>query len=68
MATRYPTNGLTLAWTTIPGLNFRVQIKTNLDDPEWTDFTGVITATNGIVTVNDPAVHPQRFYRLALVP
>jgi len=62
------TNGLTLAWATIPGLNFRVQIKTNLDDPEWTDFTDVINATNGIVTVNDPAVHPQRFYRLVLVP
>jgi hypothetical protein len=62
------TNGLTLAWVTIPGLNFRVQIKTNLDDPEWKDFTGVIAATNGIVTVNDPAVLPQRFYRLLRVP
>ena len=62
------TNGLTLTWATIPGLNFRVQIKTNLDDLEWTDLTGVTTATNGLVTVNDAAIYPQRFYRLVLVP
>jgi hypothetical protein len=62
------TSGLTLAWTTIPGLSFRVQIKTNLIDPEWTDFTDVIIATNGSVTVNDPVVHSQRFYRLVLAP
>jgi YVTN family beta-propeller protein len=62
------TNGMTLSWATLSGFRFRVQMKTNLTDAEWTDLAGVITATNGVVTVNDPAIYPQRFYRLLLVP
>jgi hypothetical protein len=62
------TNGVSLSWTAVAGLNFRLQYKTNLEDVGWIDLTGDIMATNGIVTVADPAIYPQRFYRLMLLP
>jgi YVTN family beta-propeller protein len=60
------TNGTTLSWTTLPGQSYRVQFKTNLDDPTWIDLSGNINATNSVITVTDPAIYPQRFYRLLL--
>lgn len=62
------TNGISLSWTAIQGLNYRLQYKTNLDDAVWVDLTGDVTATNGVMTINDPAIYPQRYYRLLLLP
>ena len=62
------TNGVTLSWTVISGLNYRVQFKTNLEDAVWTDLPGNIIATNNVVTATDPAIYSQGFYRLVLSP
>jgi len=62
------TNGVTLSWTAIPGLNYRVQYKTNLNEPAWIDLPGEFLATNNVVTVTDPIVSWQGFYRLVLSP
>lgn len=61
-------NGVTLAWTASLGQTYRVQYKTNLTDAGWTDLTAPIIATNGNMLITDPAIYPQRFYRLVLLP
>lgn len=65
-APTFDTNGTTLSWTAIPGQSYRVQFKTNLDDPAWIDLFGSINATNSVISVTDPAIYSQRFYRLLL--
>jgi len=49
-------------------LNYRVQYKTNLNEPAWIDLPGEFLATNNVVTVTDPIVSWQGFYRLVLSP
>lgn len=61
-------NGMTLSWPAVPGLNYALQYKTNLDDAAWTDWPGAVIVTNETVMVTDPAIYPQRFYRLMLRP
>ena len=61
-------NGVTISWTAIPGQTYRLQYKTNLTDAAWVDLSADVAATNGMMTLNDPAIFPQRFYRLLLLP
>jgi len=61
------TGGVSLSWTTIPGQTYRVQFKNNLSDAAWTDSSGSVTTTNGVVTVTDPTILQRRFYRLVLM-
>ncbi|NOS70121.1 MAG: hypothetical protein HOP33_09345 [Verrucomicrobia bacterium] len=61
-------NGVAISWTAIPGQTYRLQYKTNLTDAAWADLSNDITATDGTMNVNDPAIYPQRFYRLLLLP
>ena len=61
------TDGVTLSWTAIPNQSYRLQYKNDLNEPTWTDLSGSVTATNGVVSVTDPAVNQQRFYRLLLI-
>jgi len=61
------TDGVTLSWTAIPNQSYRLQYKNDLNEPTWTDLSGSVTATNGAVSVTDPAVNQQRFYRLLLI-
>ncbi len=60
-------DGVTLSWTAIPNQSYRLQYKHDLNEPAWTDLSSSVTATNGVVSVTDPAVNRQRFYRLLLI-
>ncbi len=64
------TNGTTLSWTSIPGLSYKVQFKTNLTDAAWTDLFAFATApsTNFSQTDTNLAANISRFYRLVAVP
>ena len=61
-------NGVTISWTAILGQTYRLQYKTNLTDAAWVDLSTDVTATNGTMNISDPAIYPQRFYRLLLLP
>jgi len=55
---------VTLIWTAIPGLSYRVQFKDNLSQPDWTDLPGDILATGQTATRADTLGLQQRFYRI----
>ncbi len=57
-----------LSWSAISGQNYQLQYKDDLDDPNWTDLSGVLAATNSLMMLSDPTANHQRFYRLLLVP
>lgn len=57
-----------LAWSAIPGTQYRVQFKNNLDDPIWTDLVPDVTATGSPASFSDPLGTAQRFYRIQVVP
>jgi hypothetical protein len=64
------TNGnLRIAWSSIPGLVYRVQYKTNLVQANWINLGGGVTASGITTTVSDPiGPDPRRFYHVVLVP
>jgi hypothetical protein len=64
------TNGnLLIAWSSIPGLVYRVQYKTNLVQTNWIDLGSTITAAGTTSTLSDPiGPDPRRFYHVVLLP
>ena len=64
------TNGTTLGWTTIPGLSYKLQYKTNLTDPNWADLFAFAQApsTNLSQTDTNATTNASRFYRLVAIP
>jgi hypothetical protein len=64
------TNGMQIHWTAVPGEVYRVQFKTRLDEPEWTDLDGDMTATAASATQIDETASASapRFYRVAVLP
>jgi hypothetical protein len=58
-----------LTWSTMTGLNYQLQYRTNLTQNGWINLGSPFTASGGILTTNDisPA-DPQRFYRLQVLP
>ncbi len=63
-------NGVTLSWGAMPGRAYRIQYKTRLDEANWVDLPGDITAADGIATAMDfmANTNRQRFYRVFAVP
>jgi hypothetical protein len=58
-----------LTWSTMMGLNYQLQYRTNLTQNGWINLGGPMPASGGILTTND--ISPadlQRFYRLQLLP
>ena len=53
-------------WNSQPGAGNRVLAKTNLDQTNWVDVSGSITAlgTNAAWTATNFNSLPQRFYRI----
>ena len=43
---------------------YKVQFKTNLDDPIWNNLAQPISVIGGYATVQDPAPAGARFYRV----
>jgi YVTN family beta-propeller protein len=64
------TNGVTLTWSAIPGMTFKLQYKNSLGDPVWIDIPGIITATNLLASAIDSQglTNSSRFYRLVALP
>ena len=62
-------DSLTLTWTASAGLTYRIEYKTNLDDPLWQILGSDVTATNVTASKADPGIQTasQRFYRVRLV-
>jgi hypothetical protein len=58
-----------LTWTTMAGLAYQVQYKTNLASANWLNLGGLTNATSGTMSAPD-VIGPGsgRFYRVALVP
>ena len=54
-----------ISWPFVPGLNYRVQFKNNLNDNGWQDLPGNITIIGVKALLQDaaPAID-QRFYRV----
>lgn len=52
------------------GYNYQIQWKTNLLQPDWSDYGDPIKATNEILNYSDTktVAFPQKFFRLKLVP
>jgi len=59
---------VTLVWSSLAGQRYQIQTKSNLSQPDWSDFGSTIIATNVTATVSDN-VGPdnQRFYRAVLL-
>jgi hypothetical protein len=58
-----------LTWTTMTGLAYQVQYKTNLASINWSNLGGLTNATGSTTSASD-TINPgaPRFYRVALVP
>jgi hypothetical protein len=65
----FVTNAVQLTWTSIPGKQYRLRYKTNLDAAAWLDLPASVTAS-GVETAGldvAPAAE-QRFYQVRLEP
>ncbi|HWD92650.1 MAG TPA: lamin tail domain-containing protein [Verrucomicrobiae bacterium] len=59
---------LIVTWPAAAGQNYQLEYKDNLTDPTWTPLGGVVTGTDGTMTItNDFGDSTQRFFRLVLV-
>ena len=62
-------NVLTLSWSSISGLTYRVQYTTNLSGSNWTTLPPDVTATGDTASTTDTTQPDmQRFYRVFVVP
>jgi uncharacterized repeat protein (TIGR03806 family) len=60
---------VSLSWSAIPGLTYRLQYKTSLTDGAWTDLPGDVTSIGNTASATDTSdLQTQRFYRIILVP
>jgi Tol biopolymer transport system component len=59
-----------LVWSAFPGRSYRAQYKDGIGDSAWIDLPKVITpiGTTASTTDESPGPHPQRFYRVMLLP
>jgi hypothetical protein len=61
-------SSLQLSWNSLAGLNYQVQYKTNLLQPDWLDLTTVGATTNVTTWTDTDLSADQRYYRLLLLP
>jgi hypothetical protein len=60
---------VTIRWSALAGLSYRVQFKTNLGQASWTDLQGDVIANGPTATKTDSTTASgQRFYKLAVLP
>ncbi|MFM2294218.1 MAG: hypothetical protein RLZZ350_631 [Verrucomicrobiota bacterium] len=65
---RATTNTVSLTWTSLSNLTYRVQFKTNLQQAAWLDLTTNLVANSSTLTTNLPLVGTNRFYRITAFP
>ncbi|MGC3959554.1 MAG: hypothetical protein QM813_16890 [Verrucomicrobiota bacterium] len=56
--------GFEIHWDAWLERTYQVDYKTNAVQSLWTDFTGPILATNGLMKIQDSVQTAGRFYRL----
>jgi hypothetical protein len=58
-------DSITFSWNSITGLVYQLQYKTNLNQTNWVNLGGAITASNATLSATDTfSPDPQRFYRI----
>jgi uncharacterized repeat protein (TIGR01451 family) len=57
-----------MTWTAVPGLQYGVQFKTNLNTTNWSELPGGVTATNSSAGREDLRQPAQRFYQIRVIP
>jgi hypothetical protein len=63
------TNTVRLTWSSMGGVGYQLQYKTNLTQASWVNLGNPIRSTGSSVTATDaPGADPQRFYRLIMQP
>ncbi len=60
---------VTLSWNTVTGRIYRVQYKSDLSEPSWTDLAGDITADAATAIKVDGSINStrQRYYRIVIL-
>jgi len=60
---------VTLSWNTVAGRTYRLQYKSDLSEPSWTDLAGDIPADATTATKVDGSIHGarQRYYRIMIL-
>jgi hypothetical protein len=59
---------VTLTWTAVPRITYRVQYKSNLNDASWTELPPPVTASGDSASTCDPiGTNTSRYYRI-IVP
>ena len=61
-------NSVAITWSSVAGLNYRLQFKTNLQDAVWNDVTPDVAATNSTTEYTGPRGPENKFYRGMVVP
>jgi len=59
---------VTLSWQSVPGWKYRVQFKTSVVEPLWSDIAGDVTATGLTASKTTSVPDAARFYRVKWVP
>jgi hypothetical protein len=57
-----------LSWNAVSNTAYRVQFKSDLNAPIWTDLAGDVTANSGTASKTDPVTAANRFYRIRVLP
>ena len=61
-------NSVAITWSSVAGLNYRLQFKTNLQDAAWSDIMPDVTATNSTTDYTGPRGPGNKFYRVMVAP
>jgi subtilase family serine protease len=64
-----PATTFNFTWTTVAGLSYQVQYKTNLQQASWINLGGPVIATTDTLSMSDTnaiSLSPSRFYRVVI--
>ena len=64
-----PATTFNFTWTTVAGLTYQVQYKTNLQQTSWINLGGPLVATTNTLSMSDTnaiSLSPSRFYRVVI--
>jgi hypothetical protein len=58
---------VTLNWSAIAGVKYRVQFKNNFNEVNWSDLAPDVTAASSFASITDNSGAVQRFYRILVL-
>ena len=68
-STTVSNSAIFFSWTTLPGLQYQVQCRTNLVLGAWANFGSPFAGTGGLLTTNNLATgNPESYYRVSVGP